>query len=667
MNVASWARKFFPFNHIATMSNTSNRWGLDYTPMRAIARGLVIGSIGTAVAVLPVLPLPTAWGAPATRLAELRLAVPAAAPGSLAAPATADAPALPFPASHLALRWRGDEGAEVAVRWRGAEGTTAWEPVTVDHDMSEESGEVFSSLLVTPGASSAQVRVRRGPVRDLRLVVLDAVDGPRRRVPVREAVAGAALNPDRQVGQPPVVTRAQWGADESLRSGTPEYAPVEKLIAHHTATGSHYDPDPAATIRGIYAYHTKSRGWSDIAYNFLVDAQGRVYEGRWARAYKPGEVPTGETTDGKGVVGAHTFGNNTGTAGISVLGNLSTESPSTAAVDGVVGFLAWKADRHGIDPLASDPYNNGTEATDRVYPNVAGHRDAALPGHGTACPGDRLWDKLPSIRTRVATAIAQAHGRTPGYWALGRDGGLYPFGQAQLHPGLAGQAVPSPAAAVASTKSGKGYWVLGATGKLVAFGDAAFFGSTETLRLNAPVVRIEPTASGLGYWVLGADGGIFTFGDAGFHGSTGAVKLNAPIVGMARTPTGNGYWLLGRDGGVFTFGDAAFHGSTGAIKLNAPVVSITPAATGRGYWLVASDGGVFSFGVPFYGSIPGLKVAGTPPSVQIRSTGTAKGYYVLGLDGGVFTFGDARFHGAQPGLAGPTAAVDLALMPDVRT
>ena len=92
------------------------------------------------------------------------------------------------------------------------------------------------------------------------------------------------------------MSRAAWGADEGMRTGAPEFAPPRKLIVHHTVTPND-DPDPASTVRAIYAYHTHQHGWNDIGYNFLVDAAGRVYEGRYARAYAPGETPTGEDAE----------------------------------------------------------------------------------------------------------------------------------------------------------------------------------------------------------------------------------------------------------------------------------------------------------------------------------------------------------------------------------
>ena len=61
-------------------------------------------------------------------------------------------------------------------------------------------------------------------------------------------------------------------------------------------------------MRSIYAYHTQTRGWGDIGYNFIVDKFGRIFEGRYG----------GLTST---VIGAHAGGFNTDTFGVSMLGN----------------------------------------------------------------------------------------------------------------------------------------------------------------------------------------------------------------------------------------------------------------------------------------------------------------------------------------------------------
>jgi hypothetical protein len=85
-----------------------------------------------------------------------------------------------------------------------------------------------------------------------------------------------------------------------------------------------------------------------------------------------------------------------------------------------------------------------------------------------------------------------------------------------------------------------GYWMVGRDGGIFSYGDAAFSGSTGNIKLNQPIVGMAADPDGKGYWFVAADGGVFAF-DAPFFGSTGAMKLNKPIVGMAATPTGQGY------------------------------------------------------------------------------------------------------------------------------
>ncbi|MEW6473742.1 MAG: hypothetical protein AB1679_15935 [Actinomycetota bacterium] len=206
-----------------------------------------------------------------------------------------------------------------------------------------------------------------------------------------------------------------------------------------------------------------------------------------------------------------------------------------------------------------------------------------------------------------------------------------------------------------------GYWTVGRDGGIFAFGDAPFAGSTGNIKLNQPIVGMAANPVGSGYWFVAADGGVFTFGDAKFFGSTGNIKLNKPIVGMAPTPTGQGYYLVASDGGIFSFGDARFRGSTGNIKLNKPIVGMAVAPNGRGYWLVASDGGVFAFGngARFFGSTGGIKLA--QPIIGIAPTNSNDGYWFVAADGGIFAFGDAKTF--VPKLGG-SPVTGVAVSPD---
>ena len=95
-----------------------------------------------------------------------------------------------------------------------------------------------------------------------------------------------------------------------MRRAAPRYADaVHMVFVHHTDTPNGYAPgDVPAIIRSIYTYHVRSNGWNDIGYNFLVDAYGRVFEGRAGGIDRP-------------VIGAQTQGFNTGSVGIAVIGN----------------------------------------------------------------------------------------------------------------------------------------------------------------------------------------------------------------------------------------------------------------------------------------------------------------------------------------------------------
>ena len=245
-----------------------------------------------------------------------------------------------------------------------------------------------------------------------------------------------------------------------------------------------------------------------------------------------------------------------------------------------------------------------------------------------------------------------------GYWMVGSDGAVYPFGAAPSLGSVAGLPLSAPVVGMATTPDGGGYWEVGADGGVFAFGDAGFYGSMGSVPLVQPIVGIASTADGGGYWEVAADGGVFAFGDARFQGSMGGVPLNRPIVGIAADPATGGYWLVASDGGIFSFG-APFLGSTGAEHLNASIVGMAAKPGGGGYWEVGADGGVFAFGdAPYLGSLGGQLLNG--PIVAVSSTADGGGYRMAGADGGIFTFGDAEFDGSMGVRPLPAPIVGLA-------
>jgi hypothetical protein len=461
-------------------------------------------------------------------------------------------------------------------------------------------------------------------------------------------VSGAAAAV--QVAPPLIVSRAQWGADETLGDRQRSFATIRKLQVHHTVTDQ--SSNGAATCRSILQFHTQSNGWSDIGYNFLIDAAGTVYEGRWARTYATGELHAGEDAAGRGVVGAHTAGYNTGGCGIALLGTYTDVAPTDAAITALVHVLAWKAGPRGIDPTASDTFTPFGATDVEVFPNITGHRDLG----NTACPGNRTYALLGEVRSKVQARIGRGF---IGYRILAADGRIQHLGGALDRGSTRSLGIGAEMVAIAPGPDADAYWVLGRDGGIFSFGSAAFHGSVPGVGVRTRVVDLTPTASGRGYWILGEDGGVFSFGDAAFHGSVPGVGVTTQGLKLRRTPSGNGYWVLGRDGGVFSFGDASFYGSLPGVGVRTRVADLTPTPTGKGYWIVGEDGGVFSFGdAVFRGSVPGLGVAWAQPARAIASSPTGHGYVVMSDTGKVYSFGDAPNYGDLTGT--PLRALGLA-------
>jgi hypothetical protein len=200
-----------------------------------------------------------------------------------------------------------------------------------------------------------------------------------------------------RVPTPSIVTRAQWGADESIRNNNiVGWAPFRKIVVHHTASPNSVK-DPAATVRFGYELHVVGRGFTDIGYNFLISPDGEIFEGRRARKYGKGELHTGEDGAGNAIIGGHTKGRNAGTCGIALIGNFMKTAPSAAAIESLIHLAAWEAQRHKIDPLGSDEFI-ATDSTPLNFFNIVGHRGIG----STLCPGSRMAASMPWLRKQVA-------------------------------------------------------------------------------------------------------------------------------------------------------------------------------------------------------------------------------------------------------------------------
>lgn len=151
------------------------------------------------------------------------------------------------------------------------------------------------------------------------------------------------------------VSREAWGATASTKGWTwlnPKR--VEGIVIHHSGvTGG---PTGGNAVRAFERHHMQTRGWSSIAYNWLVDVDGTIYEGRR-----------------DGAVGGATKNWNFRTVAVSFIG----DGHQPLSLEAQQGF------RTVIDEL-QHKYGGGLW--------IKGHRDLAA----TSCPGGWLYNWVMS-------------------------------------------------------------------------------------------------------------------------------------------------------------------------------------------------------------------------------------------------------------------------------
>nr|WP_314890450.1 N-acetylmuramoyl-L-alanine amidase [Actinomyces oris] len=412
-----------------------------------------------------------------------------------------------------------------------------------------------------------------------------------------------------------VTTRAEWGANASYMSWDPEYAKAGHVVVHHTAgTNSYSAGQSASIVRGIYYYHAVTLDWGDIGYNFLVDKFGTVFEGRSGSVAAPAGTMS---------IGAHARGVNTGTMGISMMGDYSTVSPSDAQLSSVGKMAGWFLKRAGISDVTgwaslhvwtTERYQAGSTIS---MPRILGHRDVGY----TTCPGNVGYSKLGAIR-----AIAKAQGSTP------QGSSSAPSTVSQDHPG---------AAALRSALGANG-WIGLATSGVQASTKGGVFQRFER---------------GVGYWspatgaqfvgepVLSAWGAYgYQTGSMGYPRSGGVVG-----VGGSRHQIFEGGIAYWRPGGRVSF----IHGS---------ILSAWAASGWERSWLglptsnetASTKGGVFQRferGVAYWSPATGAQFVGEPVLSAWGAYGYQTGSMGYPRSGGVVGVGGSRHQIFEGGIA----------------
>ncbi len=293
--------------------------------------------------------------------------------------------------SLVGVEWKAPAAARIELRARVNGGAwSVWAPAsTLGHepDQLAAGGRLFGEAVWTGPADYVQLRASR-PLTGVRLHFV-AASRPGAVAATAELPLAAPVL-DAGPGQPPIIARAAWAGDQAPHA-SPVYGNVKLAFVHHTVNPNGYAADEVpAMLLAIFRYHRYVRGYRDIAYNFVIDAFGRIWEARAGGVDLP-------------VLGAHAGGYNAQSTGVAVLGDFMSVVPAPAAINALARLLAWKLSLHGlpttgrvtVEVAPSDyyytPFGPGAHVS---LPRIAGHRD----GDSTDCPGDALYAQLPSIR-----------------------------------------------------------------------------------------------------------------------------------------------------------------------------------------------------------------------------------------------------------------------------
>lgn len=331
------------------------------------------------------------------------------------------------PAKHVAgyitmaaASWPADLDSPDVVEFQGKDLNTGewgdWLSAELMTDIEENASE---AVWVGP-SSAVNVRAFRDGIDISEQLTAHLITTSESRSDVRLASSGSGSGITRILpatvtpgtGAPTFITREEWNAG-TVNTSRLSYAKELKAIGiHHTGGSNTYTAAQSPqVVRGMFTYHTKILGWADLGYNVVVDKYGQIFEGRAGGLHR-------------NVAGAHARGFNTGSCGISVMGDYMDIPVPTAALNAIATVAAWKlASTFTQDVYGTETWTVTTSNVKRSgtfsMPHLFAHRDVNY----TDCPGDTYYGQLPKLRSLVQQKLNGFKERYPEHLVAYVNGG----------------------------------------------------------------------------------------------------------------------------------------------------------------------------------------------------------------------------------------------------
>lgn len=281
------------------------------------------------------------------------------------------------------LSWDKLEGLEY---WLATNSSRASNRDLIDARLELADGRYEFARRDSGQTSAAVLRMRKErAVSDYKLVLSNASASSSQVARAKSGIvlaggsiqAAASAGPDAGLS---IIPRAAWSAAQEAPSYMKRHvAPWSHITVHHTAilTGSDSSSNGrAAEMRMIQRSHLNKRNprWGDVGYHYLIDPEGRVYEGR-RLAWR----------------GAHVKGLNDHKIGVCLMGNFEITNPAAASLKSLERLLDDLRKRNNI------PRSNVSHHT-------------AVASAYTECPGRNLigWVQAYQRGTSLAARPASA-------------------------------------------------------------------------------------------------------------------------------------------------------------------------------------------------------------------------------------------------------------------